>query len=163
MKLLPFRKLVSLPLLLAGILFLDCSSSTKTSREVDVREYEKDFDPEKYNRKETLEVKKTEPVQEAGFSKSRNSRDKFEKIPGYRVQILSTNNVDEATSKKEELQTMLDSLKVYLVYDAPYYKIRVGDCTNREEAAILRDQLRENGLAEAWIVPDQIIHIFPEE
>lgn len=128
-----------------------------------MREYEKDFDPEKYNRKETLEVKKTEPVQEAGFSKSRNSRDKFEKIPGYRVQILSTNNVDEATSKKEELQTMLDSLKVYLVYDAPYYKIRVGDCTNREEAAILRDQLRENGLAEAWIVPDQIIHIFPEE
>jgi hypothetical protein len=46
---------------------------------------------------------------------------------------------------------------VYVVYDAPVYKIRVGDFVNRYEANQRLPEFTEKGYRDAWIVPDRIV------
>jgi hypothetical protein len=78
-------------------------------------------------------------------------------VQGYRIQVLATNDFDEATSARNSLTIALPKLWVYMVYDAPTYKIRVGDYVNRSDAYLSLDSLVAMGYKEAWIVPDRVI------
>ncbi len=80
-----------------------------------------------------------------------------ETVQGYRVQVVATNNFDEATAARNLLSSALPNLWVYMVYDAPTYKIRVGDYLNRSDANLSLDSLAAMGYKEAWIVPDRVI------
>ncbi|MFN3134049.1 MAG: SPOR domain-containing protein [Candidatus Kryptonium sp.] len=80
---------------------------------------------------------------------------------GYRVQVLVTNRLDSANSVKNFLQSLLSSSnfhsqKVYIIYEPPNYKVRVGDFERLQDASILRKFLIENGFEYAWIVNDRI-------
>jgi hypothetical protein len=46
---------------------------------------------------------------------------------------------------------------IYVVYDAPVYKIRVGDFISRYEANQRLPEFVEKGYRDAWIVPDRIV------
>lgn len=78
-----------------------------------------------------------------------------EKIIGYRVQIF-------ATLKKEKAQYIADQARkvlskpVYVEYVPPFYKVRVGDFRNREDAEEYRDYLRANGYPDAFVVETEI-------
>ncbi len=78
-------------------------------------------------------------------------------VQGYRIQVLATNDFDEAASVRNSLNSELPNLWVYMVYDAPTYKIRVGDYVNRSDAYFPLDSLVAMGYKEAWIVPDRVI------
>ena len=79
-------------------------------------------------------------------------------ISGYRVQLLATKDIEKAAlAKKEaEFQFAGDSVGVYLEFDSPYYKLRIGDCQTREQAEKLRDLARQRGYSKAWIVRTKI-------
>ncbi len=84
-----------------------------------------------------------------------------ETLQGFRIQILATNNFDDANTTRITFSLTFPELWVYLVFEAPTYKIRVGDFVNRSEAKKLLDQFQSQGFKTSWIVPDRIIRNQP--
>jgi hypothetical protein len=80
-----------------------------------------------------------------------------ETLQGFRIQILATNNFDDANLTRTTFSLTFPDLWVYLVFEAPTFKIRVGDFSNRTEAKTLLDKVQSQGFKTAWIVPDRII------
>jgi hypothetical protein len=56
------------------------------------------------------------------------------KVKGFRIQITSTNNRDQAFNAKAAVQSKFPDQKVYTTYQAPLFKVRVGDFLKREDA-----------------------------
>lgn len=58
-------------------------------------------------------------------------------MPGFRVQIfmeIGNEAVDHANLVKKEFEEQHPELPIYLSYEQPYYRLRVGDFRNRVEA-----------------------------
>ncbi len=77
-------------------------------------------------------------------------------LPGFRVQLMSTQNLLEAISAKAKADSLLKDYNVYIVYDSPYYKLRVGDFHARYEANRAVNYIVDHGFPDAWPVPDNI-------
>jgi hypothetical protein len=80
-----------------------------------------------------------------------------ETILGFRIQISSTANIDDAGSVKAAAQSLFTTDTVYVVYDPPVYKVRVGDFTTRLDANQRLSSMQEGGYPDAWIVPDKVV------
>ena len=76
-------------------------------------------------------------------------------IEGYRVQILVTRNSHSADSIRAVLSDEIDE-DVYITYEVPYYKIRVGNCVDRKQAEELQQRLAELGYTSAWIIRTRV-------
>jgi hypothetical protein len=63
------------------------------------------------------------------------------KVKGFRIQITSTNNRDQAFNAKAAVQSRFPDQKVYTTYQAPLFKVRVGDFLKREDAEKVRKLL----------------------
>jgi len=82
---------------------------------------------------------------------------KSEEVQGFRVQIFSSSSVDEIASMKNLALVKFPLDSIYVVYDAPVYKLRVGDFLNRYEANQRLPEFVEKKYSDAWVVPDRII------
>ncbi len=71
---------------------------------------------------------------------------------GYRVQVFAARDRDVAADAVGRLREQQVADPVYMEWVDPWYKVRVGDFTDRESAERLRDRLVELGFPEAWIV-----------
>lgn len=80
-----------------------------------------------------------------------------EVVQGFRIQVFSSSGVDEATLMKDVVSEKFIGDSVYVVYDAPVYKVRIGDFVNHYEANQRLPEFIEKGYRDAWIVPDRII------
>ena len=80
-----------------------------------------------------------------------------ETVQGFRIQVIASNNYDEAFAVRNTLNVDLPLQWVYMVYDAPIYKVRVGDYTNRADANLAVDGFIEKGFKGAWVVPDRVV------
>ena len=80
-----------------------------------------------------------------------------EVVQGFRIQVFSSSGVDEATLMKNVTMEKFTGDSIYVIYDAPVYKVRVGDFVNRYEANQRLPEFVEKGYRDAWIVPDQIV------
>jgi hypothetical protein len=80
-------------------------------------------------------------------------------MEGFRVQILATNNIESASLSEQEANARFEALghKTYLVFEAPLYKIRLGDCLDRKAAEELRDKAMEFGYSGAFIVRTKVL------
>ena len=62
----------------------------------------------------------------------------FLKIQGYRTQVFSGNNQrkskDEAFRKEKEIKELFPDVPTYVTYNAPFWRLRVGDFRSHEEA-----------------------------
>lgn len=76
--------------------------------------------------------------------------------PGYRVQIAALSNQDEAMQIKKEAMLKFADQGVYLIFDPPFYKIRVGDFVSRYDAEKLQQQAIQLGYKDAWIVRTRV-------
>ena len=76
-------------------------------------------------------------------------------IEGYRVQALVTRNTHSADSIRAVLSDKIDE-DVYITYEVPYYKIRVGNCVDRKQAEELQPRLVKLGYASAWIIRTRV-------
>lgn len=75
---------------------------------------------------------------------------------GYRLQLLSTNNRNQAFKLKYDLLTNFPDQKAYVSYQAPYFKVKFGNFLHREDAEKVRKQLSKTYLAGVFIVEDAI-------
>ena len=82
--------------------------------------------------------------------------------PGFRVQVISTNKRNEANDVKARAMQLYPDYRTYMDYQAPYFKVRVGDFKTREEATDLREKMSASFPGGVFVVP-AIINLSPEK
>ncbi|WP_212001794.1 SPOR domain-containing protein [Chitinophaga sp. HK235] len=81
---------------------------------------------------------------------------------GFRVQVISTNKRGDANEAKARVMQLYNDYRTYMDYQAPYFKVRVGDFKTREEATELRDKLSSLFSGGVFVVP-AIINVSPDK
>jgi hypothetical protein len=141
-----------LPILLSLFLFA-CSASKNSQvsekRDVLLQDYEKAFDPTKYN----LEYSET-PA--SGNNTNRTSSISRKNISGFRIQVVISREFDECQRKRRELQKLFPEQKTYIIHEFPFYKLRLGNFRTRGEAESYLQNFSEN-IKNTQIVPDRIV------
>lgn len=79
-----------------------------------------------------------------------------ELIQGFRIQVFSSSNIDDANEARKGAEAKFQHDSVYIIFDTPVYKVRVGDFANRYDANQRLPEFVDKGYRDAWIVPDQI-------
>ena len=74
---------------------------------------------------------------------------------GYRLQIFESSSVEETnwTLRKFE-RSLKDS--IYMVFEAPLYKLRLGNFITKKEAEKQKENLNKKGYKNIWIVRSRI-------
>ena len=66
-------------------------------------------------------------------------------MPGYRIQVFAGNNQrtskNEAESKEKQIQELFPDTPTYVLYNAPFWRLRVGDYITYEEAHAMQSKL----------------------
>ncbi|HRF75946.1 MAG TPA: SPOR domain-containing protein [Chitinophagales bacterium] len=76
-------------------------------------------------------------------------------LPGYRIQVMATSSLVTAKEAKAGFLKQYDDYRATIVFEAPNYKLRIGNYTNRFDAN--RDlQLLLEAYPNALIVKDLI-------
>ena len=69
------------------------------------------------------------------------TRDSRRNIPGYRLQVISSQDRSKVFAAKAKILQQFPDLKPYLMYQAPNYKLKVGNFRTQEEAEEYQVQL----------------------
>ena len=151
-------------LIIVAILYLaGCSGSksvTKQETHSDAK-YDESFDPMTLDDND-IEfpsiVKNTDPNNNNTTTNTTNTPDIQKEVNGFRVQIIATQDLEKATLLEEEAKSQfsVNGHKTYLVFEAPLYKIRLGDFTSRNQADELKIQALKYGYREAFIVRTKV-------
>ena len=119
--------------------------------------FEKNFHPSKYD--DDLQTVKEHELKQAETFLTGEMVNVAppETIPGFRVQVLLTKEIDEANAVNDRMGQDLPDESVYLVYDSPYYKIRIGNFLDRPSADATLRKVVNLGYKDAWVVPDNVL------
>ena len=82
---------------------------------------------------------------------------------GYRVQVVSTSNRDQAFKIKGELLTRFPDQKTYALFQSPNFKVRIGNYIKRDEAEKLRIELQKLLPNNIYIVEDAVEYVLKDE
>ena len=74
---------------------------------------------------------------------------------GYRVQVLATRYFERADSLAVIMKNTVND-SVYVDFEAPNYKVRVGDFIDRDSAESLQQDLVQMGYNSAWVLRTRI-------
>ncbi|MEP6467482.1 MAG: SPOR domain-containing protein [Parafilimonas sp.] len=78
---------------------------------------------------------------------------------GYRLQLLNTRSREDAFKTKASLLENFPDQKVYVLYQSPYFKVRLGNFVNRNDAESFKKQLVLFYTQPAYVVNDLIEYI----
>ena len=90
------------------------------------------------------------------------TRDARRSVPGYRIQVVNTNDRNQALAAKTKVYQLYPELKVYLLYQAPYFRLRVGNFKTRPEAEPYFKTMTKQFQGNVTIVRDTI-EVKPEK
>lgn len=147
------------------ILLYSCSSSEKMVVSEEPKKnnpYDESFDPKSLNDDDIVVHKfdgGTTAVDQVDQGQNVEQEEvRFTEVKGFRVQIIATKNIETATLAEQEARELFESMnhKTYLIFDAPLYKLRIGDVTTRDEAEEIRDVAKDYGYRESFIVPTKV-------
>ncbi|HEY6193063.1 MAG TPA: SPOR domain-containing protein [Bacteroidota bacterium] len=164
----PFIVLTGI-LLLGTISLWNCSGTRAVEPKTEripsdagfLQRFEKSFNPADYDA-DIKVVKQAEITQRSAVEAANVITTAVpETIPGFRVQVLLTQDIDEAVQVRDSVESRFPDEWTYLVFDSPYYKVRVGNYEDRASAARLLKRLGGLGFNQAWIVPDNILKNLP--
>jgi hypothetical protein len=121
-------------------------------------EWESTFSPSDYLEAPETTLQKYAASQNRAASISKDSIVMQEETTqGFRIQLFSSSNIDEAVSAKTQGAETFSTDSVYIFFDAPVYKVRLGDFPDRFSAGRRLPEIIDKGYPDAWIVPDRII------
>ena len=103
---------------------------------------------EKDIRLSLLEAKKAEINKKAA--------DARKPVKGFRVQVLNTTSRNDVLNAKSKLLALYPEHKTYLLYQSPYFKLRIGNFTERSEADALRKELMKLFPTGVFIIPADV-------
>lgn len=99
----------------------------------------------------------------SGDKVEKNAEQSFLKVDGFRAQVFSGNDQrkskEEAARKEQMVKELFPDVPTYVKYAAPFWRLRVGDFSSREEALQMQRQLMEAFPAfakEMYIVKDEV-------
>jgi SPOR domain len=97
-----------------------------------------------------LLVKKQAQINEVTTREARRN------IAGYRLQVINTSDRNAAISAKTKIYQLYPELKAYLLYQSPYFRLRVGNFKDKEEAESYRKSLSKEFPNNVFLVRDTI-------
>ena len=89
------------------------------------------------------------------------TRDTRRTAAGYRILVINSNDRKKVFAAKAKIYQLYPELKPYLLYQAPFYRLKVGNFKTREEAEEYRVALARDFPSGLYIVRD-IIEVKPE-
>jgi hypothetical protein len=75
---------------------------------------------------------------------------------GYRIQISVSPTRDQAEDIAEVARQRFPYDSVYVYFQAPWHKVRIGDLDSRQTAKEKMNEARQKGYREAFLVPSEI-------
>lgn len=174
---------ISLAIILTSTLYLNsCGTSTgsryqqengnnkkeKVKIETAKIKYPENFDLTDYHAKITVNSKSNSRENNLsdvwyGYNSAPNKLDSSEivikTIPGYRVQVLITDNLDEANQMRSDIYFKTKLSAIYIVFNPPFYKVEVGDFKNIDDAKNMSFQLKQTGYSDARVI-NETINVF---
>jgi len=81
---------------------------------------------------------------------------------GYRLLVVNTNKREEAVAAKTTVYTFFPELKSYLIYQSPYFKLKVGNFKDKKDAEEYRERLQKYFPKGVFIMNDTI-EVKPEK
>ena len=75
---------------------------------------------------------------------------------GFRVIVLTSDNLEEANQVKADVYFSLSAYEVYIDFEPPFYKVKVGDFDTLKPADELRFRLSQLGYKESKVIKDKI-------
>ncbi len=171
------KKLTTIALFICMLVFYSCSASTGgrySSDEKDAKtkepnaEVKEDFDFTPYRTKLDIPEKKLNfpsssknpdvwyGYEEKSTDTLSSSKKLVTKVSGYRVLVITTDNLEEADSMRSNIYFNTTQKQVYITFDPPFYKVSVGDFKDYSNANNLSFKLKQMGYAESRVVTDSI-------
>ena len=90
------------------------------------------------------------------------TRDTRRTMSGYRLQVINSNDRNKVFAAKARIYQNYPELKPYLMYQPPFYKLKVGNFKTKEEAEEYRKELAREFPGGVYIVRD-IIEVKPDK
>lgn len=84
------------------------------------------------------------------------TRETRRNIPGYRIQVINSSDRGSVFAAKTKVYQQFPELKLYLMYQAPNYKLKAGNFKTQEEADDYAKQLGKLFPAGVYVVRDTI-------
>lgn len=75
---------------------------------------------------------------------------------GFRIQVLNTTDRTQALNAKSRLLSLYPEHKTYLMYQAPYFKLRIGNFEDRKPAEDLKKELNKLFPTGVFVIPSEI-------
>lgn len=82
---------------------------------------------------------------------------------GFRIQVVSTTNRDQAFKIKTDLLMKYPDEKTYVMFQSPYFKVRIGNFLKRADAEKFRKDLNKAFPQGVFIVEDAIDYTPPPD
>ena len=76
-------------------------------------------------------------------------------VKGYRVQVAISENQEDLIDIKDNLVKVIKE-KIYIQFELPNYKLRVGNFSSRKKAELYRNKIVRIGYRSAWVIPTLI-------
>ena len=74
------------------------------------------------------------------------TRESRRNVPGFRIQVMNTPDRNKIYDAKAKVYEQFPDWKPYVLYQAPNYKLRVGDFKTEDEANAALQQLQQSKL-----------------
>ncbi|GAO44805.1 hypothetical protein FPE01S_04_00480 [Flavihumibacter petaseus NBRC 106054] len=90
------------------------------------------------------------------------TRESRRNVPGFRIQVINTTDRTAAIQAKTRVYQLYPELKAYLLYQSPYFRLRVGNFINRKDAENYQRQLSKEFKQNVFIVND-VVEVNPDK
>ncbi len=154
--------------LLIGVFLFGCAGTQKGKTPAEgtpsASQMDETFDPLSLNDEDLVfeQVVRGQPaeqeMEQMAVPETTATREENKLIDGYRVQLISTKDLEGATKFKQIVSEQFADLDYhfYIEFDSPYYKVRMGDFKSREEAQQARQIVQSRGYPKAFIVKTKV-------
>ena len=76
-------------------------------------------------------------------------------VQGYRIQVMISENQEDLVLAKEKLESVIKE-KIYIQFELPNYKLRIGNFSSRKKAELYRTKIVRLGYRSSWVIPTLI-------
>lgn len=87
---------------------------------------------------------------------NKKAADAKKSTKGFRIQVLNTNDRTLALNAKSKLLSLYPEHKTYLMYQAPYFKLRIGNFEEKKDADDLKKELNRLFPTGVFVIPSEI-------
>lgn len=75
---------------------------------------------------------------------------------GFRILVISSNNRNNVIDAKTKIYQQFPELKAYMMYQSPFFRLKVGNFKEREDAEEYQTPIQKLFTGKVYVVPDTI-------